>query len=111
MNATGLYEQRPDAVVWLDAGHAIVAMRDPAGAIATVEINRRHQAEPRYLAAVVHEVGDHQRVMLIGPEPLRLALERRFVAVTHRPDRLVAAGPRARSAESALIGEPAALAA
>lgn len=84
-------EQRPDSVVWIDERRAIVAQLDATGEISTVEIRRLHLPESRYLGHVVHEIGAHEHVMVVGPQPLRLALERRFVAVGHRPDRLIAA--------------------
>lgn len=91
MNGTQTHqEQRPDAVVWIDERHAIIAQRDPAGGISTIEVRRLQQAEPRYLGHVVHELGNHEHVMLIGAGPIRLALERRFVAVTHSPEHLLA---------------------
>lgn len=88
---------RPDAVVWVDERHAIVA-RSEDGGIGTTEIRRVGQAEMRFLARVVHEIGDREHVMLVGPYPIRLALEREFVAISHRPDRLIAAPPAARRA-------------
>ena len=98
MNATiSTRTQRPDAVVWIDEQHAIVAQLDPAGEISTVEVRRAQQVEARYVGRVVHELGAHEHIMVLGPEPIRLALERRFVAVGHRPDRLMAP-PRAESA-------------
>lgn len=93
----------PDAVVWIDERHAIVARLEPAGLIATVDIQRRQRAEGRFLAQVVHEIGGRERVMVVGPEPIRLALERRYVAVSHRPDRLVAAPPQARLAGAGIL--------
>ena len=108
MNVSERIEQRPDAVAWVDASHAIVALRDPAGRISTVEVRRMHQPEPRYLAQVVHELGGHEHVMLIGPDPIRIALERRFVAVTHRPDSLMAPVRRIPPEPSRLVeGAPA----
>jgi hypothetical protein len=83
-------ELRPDAVVWVDERHAIVAQRDTAGGISTVEVRRARRNEQRYLGDVIHEIGGHEHVMVIGSQPIRLALERRFVAVGHRPDRLMA---------------------
>ena len=97
MNATQTRaEQRPDVVVWIDERHALIARCDPEGQISTVEIRRLARPENRYLGQVVHEINGRGRVMLIGAPPIRLALERRFVAVSHRPDRLLPAPPRAR---------------
>lgn len=87
----------PDAVVWVDERHAIVARADSEG-IATTEIRRVTLPETRYLARVVHEIRDRRHVMIVGPETIKLALEREFVAVSHRPDRLVAPPPAARRA-------------
>ena len=111
MNATGTAERLPDAVVWLDEQHAIVARRDPADRISTTEVRRRQQPEPRYLASVVHEIAGQQHVLVIGPAPIRLALERRFVAVTHRPDRLISRSGTARAEGARLIESVAAIAA
>jgi hypothetical protein len=83
-------DQRPDSVVWVDEDRAIIAQRDATDGIATVEIRRAMRSDERYLGQIVHEIGGHQRVMVVGPQPIRLALERRFVAVGHRPDRLMA---------------------
>lgn len=111
MLATGATEQRPDAVVWVDEEHAIVAQRDTEDRISTVEIRRWQQAEPRYLASVVHELGSHEHVLVIGRAPIRLALERRFVAVTHRPERLMATSHIALDEGTRLVNDAAALAA
>lgn len=92
----------PDAVVWVDERHAIVACADVEG-IATTEIRRVGQQELRYLARVVHELGEHQHVMVVGPQPIRLALEREYVAISHRPDRLIAVPPTARAAGADIL--------
>ena len=96
-------DRRPDSVVWIDKRRAIVAQLDPAGGISTVEIRRLGQPQSRFLGQVVHEIGAHEHVAVIGAQPLRVALERRFVAVGHRPDRLVAAPTGARAATPAEV--------
>jgi hypothetical protein len=98
--ATG--DLRPDAVVWVDERHALVARSDDGG-IATTEIRRVGQAETRFLARVVHEIGDREHVMIVGQHPIRLALEREYVAISHRPDRLIAAPPAARTAGAEIL--------
>jgi hypothetical protein len=95
-------EPTPDAVVWVDERHAIVARADVEG-IATTEVRRVGQAELRYLARVVHEIGDRQHVMIVGPQPIKLALEREFVAISHRPDRLTPPPPDARNDGVAIL--------
>ncbi|HET9851593.1 MAG TPA: hypothetical protein VFP56_03690, partial [Candidatus Limnocylindrales bacterium] len=103
MNEDQTTGQRPDSVVWIDERHAILAQLNPAGEISTVEIRRLQQPEGRYLGHVVHAIAGHEHVMVVGPQPMRLALERRFVAVGHRPDRLVAAQPSRRVAAEKLV--------
>jgi hypothetical protein len=98
-----MQEQRPDAVVWVDARHAIVAQRDAVGGISTVEIRRAMQNEERYLGHIIHEIGPHEHVMVVGPEPIKLALERRFVAVGHRPDRLMPPPMPGRSLDGRIL--------
>ena len=95
-------EPHPDAVVWVDERHAIVARSD-GGGIETTEIRRVGLTETRYLARVVHEIGDGKHVMIVGPQPIRLALEREYVAIGHRPDRLIAAPPAARGAGAEIL--------
>ena len=99
---TPIAEVRPDAVVWVDERHAIVARADIEG-IATTEIRRVGQAEARYLARVVHELGEREHVMIVGAPPIRLGLEREYVSITHRPDRLLAPPPAARGGEGAIL--------
>ena len=79
----------PDAVVWIDRDQAIVARTEPDRTISTIIVRRAARQELRWLADVVHEIGEHERVMIVGAEPIHVALEREFVAIGHRPDRLV----------------------
>jgi hypothetical protein len=96
-------DPRPDAVVWIDEARAIVARLEPEGRIATVEIRRLQQPEARYLSHVVHEIGNHEHVLVVGPHPIRVALERRYVGVSHRPDRLMPVPPAARAAGAEML--------
>jgi hypothetical protein len=93
----------PSAVVWVDADHAIVASTDPDGGIATEKVDRGAQSETEYLAHVVHEIGDRPTVSVVGPSSVRIALEREFVAVNQRPDRLVGIPISARVAEAWIL--------
>ena len=103
-------EVRPDAVVWVDEQHAIVASAGVEG-IATTEIRRVGQAEVRYLARVVHELGDRQRVLIVGAHPMRVGLEREYVSITHRPDRLIGPPSAARGGGAAILARMERLAA
>jgi hypothetical protein len=93
---------RPDAVVWVDDRHAFVARSD-GGGIATTEIRRVGQPEARYLARVVHEIGDREHVMIVGAYPVKLALEREYVSISHRPDRIIPAPPAAQSSGAEIL--------
>ena len=81
------------AVVWVDATRAIVASVEGDGQTSTCDINRGSLHESGYLEQVVRAVGDRRRVMILGPDAERLALEREYVAVYHRPERLVDVEP------------------
>lgn len=81
------------AVVWINGREAIVATMGSDKQIFTCEINRGLSPEPAYLALVVRAVGDRQRVVILGPSSARLALEREYVAIYHRPDRIVDVEP------------------
>ena len=79
------------AVVWIDPARAIVART--AEPDMTREILRGAEARAAYLARIVHAVGDAERVLILGPGDDRLALEREYVSLYRRPDRLVDVEP------------------
>ena len=83
----------PSAVVWINGRQAIVATIGHEGRITTCDISRGWLSEPSYLAQVVRVIGDRQRVLILGPNSVRLALERAYVAMFHRPERLVDVEP------------------
>jgi hypothetical protein len=83
----------PSAVVWIDEHLANVAMMSHDGRISTCEINRGWLREPAYLAQVVRVIGDRPRVVILGPSSIRLALEREYVSILGRPDRLIDVEP------------------
>ena len=83
----------PSAVVWINGRQATVAAMNREGRISTCEISREMLPEASYLAQVVRVIGDRQRVMILGPTSTRLALEREYVALFRRPDRLVDVEP------------------
>jgi hypothetical protein len=83
----------PSAAVWINGRKAIVAMMGRDGRISTCEISRGWLSKPSYLAQVVRVIGDRPRVLILGPSSVRLALEREYVAIFQRPDRLVDVEP------------------
>lgn len=79
------------AVVWLDRTHALVA-RSHDGRPEVTEVDRSFDPEPAYLLRVLHEAADCERIVVMGSDAARVALEREYVAVYRRPDRLIDAG-------------------
>ena len=84
---------RACAAVWINGRSASLALIDQAGAVSTCSIERGLEPELAYLAIVVHAIGDRERVVILGPSSMRLALEREYVAIHHRPARLVDVEP------------------
>jgi hypothetical protein len=83
----------PSAVVWIDARRAVVATMNEKGRISSRALDRGDDPEAPFLARVVHAIGDRERVIMLGPDMVRLALEREYVAIFHTPDRLVDVEP------------------
>lgn len=76
------------AVAWIDRRHALVA-RSQAGRHEVREVAREIDRDAQYLLRVAHEASDRERILIMGPDELRLAFEREYVALYRRPDRLV----------------------
>lgn len=83
----------PSAIAWIDGDQAIIARVGADGRESTCDITRGSLPEPAYLALVVRAIGDRQRVLILGPSDLRLGLEREYVSIYRRPDRLVDVEP------------------
>lgn len=81
------------AVVWINHRRANVATMNADGRVSTYQVNRGPKPEPSFLALVVRAIGDRERVMILGLGSARLALEREYVAIFRRPDRLVDVEP------------------
>jgi hypothetical protein len=108
--APSTLSRRPDAITWVDRRRAIVARRTSRGAIDVEEFPFPPDEPGRLLAiaAVVHAIGESDRVVVMGPESARTRLEREYVAISHRPDRLVDVereGPVSREDLIGLLGE------
>jgi hypothetical protein len=91
------------AIAWIDDGEAIVARVGADGHESTCEITRGTLPEPAYLAIVVRTIGDRERVLILGPGPMRLALEREYVSIYRRPERLVDVEPSGRVDRAQLV--------
>jgi len=99
------------AVAWIDADDALVACIAPDGTVSTCRIERGGLSDLAYLTHVVRAIGDRERVIILGPGPMRLALEREYVAIYRRPDRLVDVEPSGPVAEQDLVSRVRSLAA
>ena len=94
---------RQTAIVWINAQHAIVASPQADGGVATTRIDRGSEPEATYLGRVVHTIGDRERVLITGTSNARLALEREYVSINHRPDRLVPASQQSAAKITELL--------
>lgn len=88
------------AVAWIDRDRAVVARSASTGKPVVHELYRvpRRPAKGRlatappvgpFLARVVDEIGDQDRVVILGPDGMRVELEREYVTINRRPERLV----------------------
>lgn len=101
----------PSAVVWINGRQAVVASMNCDGRVSTCEIARGWWSQEVYMAHVVRVIGDRQRVVILGPSSVRLALEREYVANFRRPDRLVDVEPAGPVSREELVGRLRTLAA
>ena len=87
-----------EAVVWIDHDQALIVEQASDGG-RTVELLDRALAESEaaFEARTVDEVMADDRVVVSGPAFARTDFERAYVAVTHRPDRLVDVEPKTRA--------------
>jgi len=103
--------RRGGAITWVDRRRALIVKTAPDGSVEIGRVERDVPGDGRtYLARIVHEIGDRDRVVVVGPWPERTALEREYVAVYQRPERLVDLEPvdpleRAAGDESILVAE------
>lgn len=81
-------------IVWIDHDQAFIVGQGPDGR-ETVELVDRApgETEADFEARTVGEVVDDDRVVVSGPAYARTGFERAYVAMTHRPDRLVDVEP------------------
>jgi hypothetical protein len=81
------------AVVWLNSREAVIA-RSVADRESVLSIERGPvEAQSSYVNRIVHELGDRERVVILGPGIARLELERAYTTMFQRPDRLVDVEP------------------
>jgi hypothetical protein len=88
-----------EATVWIDHERAVI-VNSEGGGTETVELLERQagETESGFDARAVDTVIDDGRVIVTGPAFARTSFERAFVAITHRPDRLLEVAPQVRLA-------------
>ena len=98
--ATGI-----NAVVWIEPGRAIVVRGGDDAELTSLELPIPHQpaVTPPALAEVAHTIGDVDRVLVLGVDELRTALEREIVAIGHRPETIRDADVTGPMDEAALV--------
>ncbi len=79
---------RRNAVVWIGPGRVIVVRDAGPGAVdeSEVALPAIPAVMPSALAEVAHRIGEVDRVLVLGPDDLRTALEREIVAIGHAPE-------------------------
>jgi hypothetical protein len=76
------------ALVWIGPGRALVLRDTGTGTPEESEVALPDMpaAVPTALAEVAHRIGAVDRVLVMGPDDLRTALEREIVAIGHAPE-------------------------
>jgi hypothetical protein len=85
-----------EATIWIDHHQAVIVDRDEDRP-ETVEILTRgtYESEASFERRVAGEISGDDRVVVTGPAYARTQFERAYVALTHRPDRIVDVAPEA----------------
>ena len=89
--ATMAHGRLGGAVILLAATEAVMARTRADGRDEITRIPRRGgpAGTPSFFVRVLRELGDRAPVVIMGSTADRTAFERAFVAVSHRPDRLL----------------------
>jgi hypothetical protein len=79
-----------EAVVWIGHDEAVIVEQGLDGLDHVEKMDRLPmEREAAFDARTVDAIADQERVIVSGPAFARTGFERAYVAVTHRPDRLV----------------------
>lgn len=86
--------RRRQALVWIDHDQAVIVEQGPSGHNDVELLNRgAAETEAMFDVRTVDAVVSRDRVVVSGPAYARNDFERAYVAMTHRPDRLVDVEP------------------
>lgn len=94
-----------NAVVWIEPGRALVVRGGDGGEHAMLEMSVPDvpTATPPALAEIARRIGDVDRVLVLGADDLRTALEREIVAIGHRPETIREAAVEGPVSEAMLV--------
>ena len=93
---------RSGAMVWIDDRRAIITTTADDGRPEVEQLGRGPlEAEATFDVRTVDAVLDRDPVAVAGPAFARVAFERAFVAVTHRPERLLDIEPDTETHDAA----------
>jgi hypothetical protein len=76
------------SVVRLDPSKALIARIGQDGVASRRSVERGPDSQSAYFARIVDATGDHDCLIVLGPGYARLAFEREYVEICHRPDQL-----------------------
>jgi hypothetical protein len=84
-----------ESIVWIDHERAVIVSPEVDASDSVQLLERRSdESEATFEARAINVVLDDDRVLVTGPAFARTSFERAFVAVTHRPDRLLEVEPQ-----------------
>jgi hypothetical protein len=79
-----------EAVVWVDHRRAVIVEQRARGRDCVEVLDRLPtETAATFDTRTVERIADRDRVMVAGPADARTEFERTYVAITHRPDRLL----------------------
>jgi hypothetical protein len=110
-SADGPAQTGINAAVWIGRGRALVIRGSDDGHLESMElaVPDLPAITPPALAEIAHSIGVVDRVLVIGRDDLRTALEREIVAIGHRPETIREADLDGPPDEAILISRLAAL--
>lgn len=76
-------------VLRFDGSSASVSRVGTDGNVSRITVEHELESDQVFFARIVHLMGDHERLIVVGPASRRLEFEREYVEICHRPDRLV----------------------